>query len=95
MPKPKKHKDVEFAVERAGTMREQIYKTFDEAAATAIAIAIAASTGEAVYLDVLIYSRAGAKWWGGNEAVEMYEGDPEASVSQRVVVRAEDQGRIA
>lgn len=93
MSKPKQHKDVEFAVENPLQGGEDVFKTFPEAAAHAIALA--ASRGETIALDVLIYSKAGARWWGGDEAVEMYAGDPEASVSQRVVVRAEDQGRIA
>jgi hypothetical protein len=93
--KPKTHKDVEFEVEFAGPRggRSQTHRSFEEAAATAIAMA--ASTGQEVYLDVLIYSKAGARWWGGEAAVEMYEEDPDASVSQRVIVRAEDEGRIA
>jgi hypothetical protein len=95
MARKKTHKDVEFAVEFAGPRggQEKMHRSFEEAAGTAIAMA--ASTGQEVYLDVLIYSKAGARWWGGDTAVEMYEEDPEASISQRVIVRAEDEGRIA
>lgn len=87
----KKHKDVEFHVTDAGG-HTRVFDTFDEAAG--FAISLAASDGRAHNIDVLIYSKAGARWWGGDDAVEEYESDPDASVSDRITVRAEDVGRI-
>lgn len=88
----KSHKDVEFSVDDAGG-KERIFKTFDEAAG--FAVAIAGSTGKTVNLDVLIYSKAGARAWGGDDAVEEYESDPDASVSERIEITAQSVGRIA
>lgn len=85
------HRDVEFAVEDASE-KERIFKTFDSAAG--FAVAIAASTGRKVPINVLIYSKSGARWWGGDEAVELYLLDPEASVSERIVVSADSEGRV-
>jgi len=89
--RPKTHPKVEFSVDDASG-KERIFKTFDEAAG--FAIAIASSRGETVNIDVLIYSRTGAEWWGGDHAVEEYESDPDASVSDRIEIRAESVGRV-
>lgn len=84
------HKDVEFAVDDASG-NERIFKTFEEAAA--FALAIGTSRGESV-LDVLIYSEAGAKAYGGDDAVEQYEEDPDASVFERFEIRVNAVGRV-
>lgn len=85
------HKDVEFSVED-GQGRERIFKTFDEAAG--FAVSMAATGRPDVYLDVLVWSRAGAKAYGGDWGVEQYDEDPEASVFERLVIQADNQGRI-
>jgi cold shock CspA family protein len=87
-----KHKDVEFAVGDAGD-HERIFKDFNEAAG--FAFSIAASGRENVYLDVLIFSKAGARAWGGDEAVEQYNEDPEASVFERFEIKVNAMGRVA
>lgn len=88
----KHHKDLEFAVDDAGG-RQRTFKDFDEAAG--FAIAIAASNGQPVNLDVLISSKSAARAWGGDDAVEQYNEDPDASVSDRIIIRAEHIGRVA
>jgi hypothetical protein len=85
------HKDVEYAVEDGGG-QERIFKTADEAAGFAVSLAM---SGRTVYIDVLIYSRAGARFYGDDHAVEQYDEDPEASVSDRIQVKAESLGRVA
>jgi len=87
----KKHKDVEYAVDDASG-EQRIFDTADEAAGFAVAMAV--SRGEEVNLDVLIYSKAGAKAYGGDDAVEQYEEDPEASVFERIVIEADSKGRV-
>lgn len=72
--------------------RERIFKTANEAAGFAITIAM--SRGEDANIDVLIHSKAGARWYGGDDAAEQYAEDPDASVSDRIVVRAESVGRV-
>jgi hypothetical protein len=84
------HKDVEYAVDDAAG-KQRTFKKFDEAAGFALSIAVA--RGESV-LDVLVWSKAGAKWYGGDDAVEEYNEDPEASVFQRFQIKVNAQGRV-
>lgn len=84
------HKDVEFAVDVNG--QEKTFGTFKEAAEAAVQEAI--SHGETVNLDVLVWSEAGAEAWGGDDAVEQYEEDPEASVFERFEVSVNAVGRV-
>jgi len=93
MKKKKTHKDVEFFVWNGNQILRKVFRTFDEA--TAFAISLSVTRGEDVYIDVVIYSRSGARWYGGDYGVEVYEEDTEASISDRIVVRAESLGRIA
>ena len=90
-PRAKSHKDVEFAVDDYQG-NEKIFKRFDEAAAFAVEKAM--SRGETVNLDVLVSSRAGAKWLYGDSGVEIYEEDPDASVFERIEVKANMMGRV-
>ena len=92
MARKRTHKDVEFSVDDASG-NERMFKTFDEAAGFAVTLGV--SDGSEHDVDVLIYSKAGARWYGGEWAVEEYESDPDASVSDRVTVRAEGVGRVA
>jgi hypothetical protein len=41
------------------------------------------------------WTKAAARKWGGDAAVETYEIDPEASVHERITVKAEALGRVA
>jgi len=84
------HKDVEFAVDDASG-KQRTFKKFSEAAGFALSVAV--SRGESV-LDVLVWSKAGAKWYGGDDAVEEYKEDPEASVFQRFEIKVNAQGRV-
>ena len=87
----KTHDDVEYAVDDYQG-KERIFKTFDEAAG--FAFSVAASRGETVNLDVLIWSEEGAEWYGGDSAVEQYNEDPEASVYERLEITVNNAGRI-
>lgn len=86
MAKEKSHKEVEFHV------GDKVFSTFAEAAD--IAVVKALTTGESVDIDVVIWGPSGARWFGGDDAVEEYNEDPEASVFRRVEVRAQDVGRV-
>jgi hypothetical protein len=83
------HKDVEYHVEGLG--RTQIF-TDPRDAFVAVGDACV-SRGEAT-LDVVIWSKAGAKAYGGDDAVERYEEDPEASVFERFEFRCNAVGRV-
>lgn len=82
----KSHKDVEFAVS------DKYFKTVAEATVQAVGVSL--SNDEEIFLDVLIYSPQGAKWWGGDDAVEQYMEDPEASIFERIAIKARSYGRI-
>jgi hypothetical protein len=84
-------KDVEFAVDdKSG--RQRTFKSFDKAAG--FAVSLAASDGEPHDVDVLVWSLAGARAFAGDDGVGQYEEDPDASVFERITVRAEAKGRI-
>jgi hypothetical protein len=91
MARKETHDDVEFAVEDAGG-KERTFKTFDEAAG--LAVSVGASDGRPVNLDVLIWSEEGAEWYGGDDAVDEYNEDPEASVFERFEITVNPVGRV-
>jgi hypothetical protein len=91
MPRAKSHKDVEFAVDNYDGS-EKIFKHFDQAVMFAVHKSLSGRSD--VHVDVLIHSVAGARWWGGNDGVEEYRSDPDASVAQRIEIKAIDVGRV-
>ena len=86
----KSHKDVDYSV-LDGSDKERIFGSFDEAAGFALGMAIA--RGEAD-LDVLIWSESGARFYGGDDAVDQFDEDPEASVFERFEITVNNAGRI-
>jgi len=89
----RQHKDVEFHIERPdGGFGSHTFHKFEHAAVSAIAQS--ASSGKPITIDVVVYSRAGANAWQGPHGVEVYNEDPDASVHERIIVRAESLGRI-
>lgn len=86
------HRDVEFAVDDASG-RQQIFKTPHEA--TNFAVSLALSDGKVHNIDVLVYSIEGARMYAGSEGEERYMEDPNASVFERLRIRADSVGRIA
>jgi len=85
--------DLEFHVQCGGDSSTKIFTKFEDAAAQAISASISRDCD--AIIDVITWSRAAAKKWGGEVAVEIYEADPEASVHQRLVIRAKDQSHVA
>lgn len=90
MARERTHADVEYAVED-GSGQERIFKTFDEAAGFVLTMAV--SSGEST-LDVLVWSEEGAEWYGGSDAVDAYNEDPEASVFERYEITVNAVGRV-
>lgn len=95
----KTHKDVEYMVERGidrgpgkRATDAQYFKSPDEA--LAVAAMTAMSVGEST-LSVLVHSEAGARFHGGDDAVESYREDPEASVHEQFQFKCNAVGRIA
>jgi len=87
-----RHKDLEYQV----SVRDKTIGTFPTTTEAAqMAIARAVSSGEPVTIDVITWSRAAAHAYGGDAAVEVYDEDPEASVHEHIVIRAESLGRVS
>lgn len=82
----KSHKDVEFAV------GDRYFKTIDEATVQAVGMSL--SNGDTIFIDILVHGPQGAKWFAGDDGVEQYMDDPEASVFERIAVKAESYGRV-
>jgi hypothetical protein len=87
----KTHPHLEFAVNDCGG-KERIFKRFDEACG--FAVSVAASGKPDVSVDVLCWTEGAARFWGGDAAVEAYREDPDASVTERIIIRAESIGRV-
>ncbi len=83
--KNRSHKDVEFHVGDA------VFKTPEEGFSAAAQHAV--SRGSSV-LDVVVWSRAGARWLQGDAGVEMYDEDPDASVFERIEFQANVVGMV-
>lgn len=91
MAREKTHPDVEYAVDAPDGF-EHVFKSFEEAAGLALTTALSGK-GKS-HLDVLIFSEDGAEWYGGDDAVEQYNEDPEASVFERFEIKVNAVGRI-
>jgi hypothetical protein len=87
---------LEFHVSDGGGDRGHgttVFQDFDKAAG--FALSRACSHGGAMQIDVVTWSKAAARAWGGDAAVEIYEEDPDASVHERIIIKAEAIGRLA
>ncbi len=84
------HSEVEYVVE--ADRAERAYQTFDEALVYAFSVALSAGHAR---IDVLVYGEEGAEAFGGDEAVEAYREDPDASVFRRFELQVEDIGRVS
>lgn len=83
------HADLEYMVAVNGT--ERAYGSFDEALSHAFSVAV--SVGR-TNLDVVVYSEDGAAVFGGDDAVDAYRDDPDASVFRRFEIQVRDLGRV-
>ena len=87
-------KDLEFHVGPEGIHSSpNICKSFKDACVVAVSKSV--STGQPITIDVVAWTRAAARSWGGDSAVEVFNEDPEASVHERIIITAETHGRIA
>lgn len=91
MAKRTTHRHLEFAVD--GPDGQDTFRAWRDA--IAFAVERAASTGTDVHVDVLAWTEGAARFWGGDAAVESYREDPEASVTERITIRANVVGRVA
>jgi len=81
------HDDLEYAV-------GAVY-TRDATLAIVLAVEAALAGDGVAVLDVLVWSEAGARAYGGDAAVAAYAEDPDASVHDRIVFSVISQGRVA
>lgn len=86
-----KHSGVDFEVGpvRGNSPADKVFHTFRDAAAHAVSLA---ASGLDMRIDVLCFTRAGAKHMGLEES---YDEDPEASVTERIIVKVDVVGRVA
>lgn len=86
------HPDVEFQA-LSSTGRGVSFKDFDGAAAFVVSRSLSDGVWSSIY--VVVRSEAGAHWWGGDAAVEQYRSDPDASVFEKINVKAVSEGMIS
>lgn len=91
MARGRAHPEVEFAVPDPHGGRDFYTHDFDEAvtAATTNAFGVGSSI-----IDVIIWDESGARWYGGDDAVEQYREDPDASVFERIEIKVNFMGRV-
>ena len=89
----RKNSDLEFHV---GDERGEVTEHFtDFNKAAGFAVSRCCSGGGQVVIDVITWTRAAARKWGGESGEETYDADPDASVHERIVIKAEALGRVA
>lgn len=88
------HKDVQYGVTYKAGTKEQRGGLYDEWADAVLAAFQHALGHGRANLDVVVYSEAGARWYGGDDAVTEYREDPESSVFQRFAVKVDDKGMV-
>lgn len=91
MARKASHRDVEFRI-LGPNGRELYFNTFEKAAAAALLEAM--RSGVWKNFDVIIHSEEGARWWGGDNAVEQYRQDPNASVFERSRIKVDIEGTV-
>jgi hypothetical protein len=90
----KKHKDLEFHVDAGYGASVEIFDNFDKATDRALVLSIQHG-GSSVNVDVITWSKGAARAYDGDCGVEQYLADPDASVHERIVIKATSEGRIA
>lgn len=90
---PRKSSDLEFHVSTDHSTDTEIFTNFAKASAKAIQVAI--SHGVTMHIDVVTWTKAAARKWAGDYGVEVFNEDPEASVYERIVIKAHSDGRVA
>ena len=71
---------------------DRVFTDWNTAAGFALSLAAA---GKDVALDVVIYTESDALAFGGDDALERYRQDSEASVFERLEIRAHSVGSVA
>ena len=88
----KRHRDVEFVVHSPRNIGSPTtFTTFRDALEKAVYMSYGIGP---MFVDVLIYSEAGAQWFAGDDGVAVYHEDPDASVFERIEIKANSLGRI-
>ena len=90
---PNRSHDLEFHVSDKDGTASTIFHNFDKAAG--FAVSRCCTSGVTAVIDVVTWTRAAARKWGGEAGEETYDDDPEASVHERIVIRAYAQGHVA
>jgi len=92
---PGQHADVEYHISpRDCVDNEKTFITINPKLAHSDAM-YRAMGGMPMWLDVCIWSEEGAKFYGGDDGVEQYRLDPEASVFDRFEININYVGMVA
>lgn len=85
--------DLEYHVSQARLHRggTQIFTEFEKAR-DAADLLCTDPTGAKVYIDVVTWTRDAAMQYGGDNACDIYDGDPDASVHDRIECTLNDDG---
>jgi len=88
------HKDVEYQVSGfdGDGSRDMYFNVASKAMVQAMEVAMA--TGHS-HIDVLISSKFGARHFGGEDAVDRYQEDPDASAFERWEFTANNVGKVS
>ena len=78
------HPDVEYEVYDSSGRFPSVFRTFSEAAGFALMDGV--PQGIVMNIDVLVYSEAGARFWGGQEAAVQYRRGLESDLIARIEV---------
>ena len=88
--------DLEYHVEATGVKSDiKIYSTFYQAKAHAVFLLHAFRYNvPIVCIDVVTWTRAAARQYGGDEAAAIYDEDPDASVHDRIKCTLDSKGNL-
>jgi hypothetical protein len=88
------HKDVEFHIDRWHREHGSTIVAHSYTDACQLAVTECIAHGVTVKLDVVVWSEAGAKAYGGDDAASQYRNNPHDSVFERFEVKVNNVGRI-
>ena len=84
---------IEYHVSEKGKLKTDIFTKVEDAKVKAFDIAV--NSGLPVLFDVIVCSAEDAREHGGDEAVERYLADPDASVFERFEIKCNCIGGVA
>jgi hypothetical protein len=72
---------------------EEVFLLFLKAADKAVRESLRRG-GDKIEIDVVCFDREAARLWAGDDGVEQYDDDPDASVFERLTVTVRSEGKV-